>query len=109
AVSARSRPTWPARGPSCSTSRAWRRGRRRARAGGPSPTRCDSQWGSTLGGTVAAALGVLVGLDDRDGNTRGLGWVSDLDVAAARLTVETAVAGEGIAAGPIGWERYRAA
>ena len=61
------------------------------------------------GVTVADALGVLVGLDDRDGNTRGLGWVSDLDVAAARLTVETAVAGEGIAAVAIGRERYRAA
>jgi polynucleotide 5'-hydroxyl-kinase GRC3/NOL9 len=58
---------------------------------------------------VTDALGVLVGLDDPEGNTRGLGWVSALDVDAARLTVETAVPGEGIAAVAIGRERYRAA
>ena len=58
---------------------------------------------------VIDVLGTLVGLDDRDGATRGLGWVSAVDVGKARLTVETTVAGEAIAAIAIGRERYRAA
>jgi polynucleotide 5'-hydroxyl-kinase GRC3/NOL9 len=58
---------------------------------------------------VMDALGALVGLEDREGRTRGLGWVSALDVPGARLTVQTAVDGEGIAAVAIGRERYRAA
>ena len=58
---------------------------------------------------VIDVLGALVGLDADDGRTRGLGWVSGVDVAKARLTVETAVGGEGIAAVAIGRERYRAA
>ena len=58
---------------------------------------------------VVEVLGALVGLDDRDGRTRGLGWVSALDADKARLTVETAVDGEGIAAVAIGRERYRVA
>jgi len=53
--------------------------------------------------------GVLVGLDDRDGRTRGLGWVRAADARKARLTIETAVDGEAIAAVAIGRERYRAA
>jgi len=53
--------------------------------------------------------GVLVGLDDREGRTRGLGWVRAVDVGKARLTIETAVDGDAIAAVAIGRERYRAA
>lgn len=63
----------------------------------------------TRGLAVVALLGALVGLDDRAGRTRGLGWVSAVDLAQARLTVETAVNGEGIAAVAIGRERYRVA
>lgn len=59
--------------------------------------------------SVVDALGVLVGLDDREGRTRGLGWVSALDADRARLTVETAVERAAIAAVTIGRERYRAA
>ena len=58
---------------------------------------------------VVDALGALVGLEDGEGHTRGLGWVSALDVPAARLTVQTAVDGEGIAVVAIGRERYQAA
>ena len=58
---------------------------------------------------VIDVLGALVGLDADDGRTRGLGWVSALDVGKARLTVETAVGGDQIAAVAIGRERYRAA
>ena len=57
---------------------------------------------------VVEALGALVGLET-DGRTRGLGWVSALDVGKARLTVETAVDAEGISAVAIGRERYQAA
>jgi polynucleotide 5'-kinase involved in rRNA processing len=64
---------------------------------------------STRGLAVVEVLGALVGLDDREGRTRGLGWVSALDVGKARLTVETAVESEGIAAVAIGRERYRVA
>jgi len=63
----------------------------------------------TRGLAVIALLGTLVGLDDRAGRTRGLGWVSAVDPAKARLMVETAVDGEGIAAVAIGRERYRVA
>lgn len=49
--------------------------------------------------------GTLVALDDGEGRTRGLGWVRALDRVAARLTVETAVPGETIAAVVIGSER----
>jgi polynucleotide 5'-hydroxyl-kinase GRC3/NOL9 len=58
---------------------------------------------------VIDVLGALVGLEAADGRTRGLGWVSALDVAKARVTVETAVEADGIAAIAIGRERYRAA
>ena len=58
---------------------------------------------------VIDAAGALVGLDDREGQTRGLGWISAVDVTKARLTVETAVDGAAIAAVAIGRERYRAA
>ena len=64
---------------------------------------------ATRGLAVIELLGTLVGLDDRDGRTRGLGWVSALDPGKARLTVETAVAGKGIAAVATGRERYRVA
>lgn len=64
---------------------------------------------ATRGLAVVELLGALVGLDDPDGRTRGLGWVSALDAGKARLTVETAVNVEGIAAVAIGRERYRAA
>ncbi|HEX9822204.1 MAG TPA: Clp1/GlmU family protein [Methylomirabilota bacterium] len=55
------------------------------------------------------AAGALVGLDARDGRTLGLGWISAVDVGQARLTVETRVHGEEIAAVAIGRQRYRAA
>jgi polynucleotide 5'-hydroxyl-kinase GRC3/NOL9 len=58
---------------------------------------------------VIDIAGVLVGLDDHDGRTRGLGWIRAIDARKARLTVETAVDGEAIAAVAIGRERYRAA
>jgi polynucleotide 5'-hydroxyl-kinase GRC3/NOL9 len=58
---------------------------------------------------VVAVEGVLVGLEDREGRTRGLGWVRSVDAGKARLTIETAVDGEAIAAVAIGRERYRAA
>jgi polynucleotide 5'-hydroxyl-kinase GRC3/NOL9 len=58
---------------------------------------------------VIEVEGTLVGLDARDGCTLGLGWVHALDAAAARLTVETGVAEDRIAAVAIGRERYRAA
>jgi polynucleotide 5'-hydroxyl-kinase GRC3/NOL9 len=64
---------------------------------------------NTRGLAVVEVLGALVGLDDREGRTRGLGWVSALDVGKARLTVETAVEAEGIAAVAIGRERYKVA
>lgn len=63
----------------------------------------------TRGLAVIALFGTLVGLDDRAGRTRGLGWISAVDPAKARLMVETAVDGEGIAAVAIGRERYRVA
>jgi polynucleotide 5'-hydroxyl-kinase GRC3/NOL9 len=53
--------------------------------------------------------GVLVGLDDHAGRTRVLGWVRAVDARKARLTIETAVDGETIAAVTIGRERYPAA
>ena len=58
---------------------------------------------------VIDVTGALVGLDDRQGRTRGLGWISAVDVTTARVTVETAVDGAAIAAVAIGRERYRAA
>ncbi len=64
---------------------------------------------ATRGLAVVELLGALVGLDDADGRTRGLGWVRALDTGKGRLTVETAVDGEGIAAVAIGRERYRVA
>src|SRR5262249_62379471 len=64
---------------------------------------------SARGLAVVEVIGTLVGLDDRAGRTRGLGWVSGLDVGSGRLTVQTAVDGEGIAAVAIGREHYRVA
>jgi polynucleotide 5'-hydroxyl-kinase GRC3/NOL9 len=58
---------------------------------------------------VAEVAGVLVGLDGHDGCTLGLGWVSAVDVTAARLTVATNVEAGKIAALSIGRERYGAA
>jgi polynucleotide 5'-hydroxyl-kinase GRC3/NOL9 len=63
----------------------------------------------TRGLAVIEVDGVLVGLDDAQGRTRGLGWVSAVDAAKARLTVETTVDADAIAAVAIGRERYRAA
>lgn len=59
--------------------------------------------------TAIEAEGALVGLDALDGRTLGLGWISAVNVAQARLTIETSVEGEKIAAVAIGRERYRAA
>jgi polynucleotide 5'-hydroxyl-kinase GRC3/NOL9 len=59
--------------------------------------------------TVVDVDGALVGLDDADGRTLGLGWVTALDVAKARLTVDTCIDGRAIAAVAIGRESYRAA
>jgi polynucleotide 5'-hydroxyl-kinase GRC3/NOL9 len=59
--------------------------------------------------TVREAAGALVGLDDREGRTLGLGWIRAIDLAGARLTVETRVDGSHVAAVTIGRERYRAA
>jgi polynucleotide 5'-hydroxyl-kinase GRC3/NOL9 len=58
---------------------------------------------------VIGTAGALVGLDAGDGHTLGLGWISAVDVAKARLTVETGVDAARIAAVAIGRERYRAA
>jgi len=58
---------------------------------------------------VNEAAGALVALDGRDGGTLGLGWVSAIDAAGARLTVQTRVEEGRIAAVAIGGERYRAA
>jgi len=58
---------------------------------------------------VVDILGTLVGLEAADGRTCGLGWVSAVDVRKARVTVETAVDTNDIAALAIGRERYRAA
>jgi polynucleotide 5'-hydroxyl-kinase GRC3/NOL9 len=57
--------------------------------------------------TVTEAEGVLVGLDGHDGCTLGLGWVSAVDATRSRLTVETRVGADAIAAVAIGGERYR--
>jgi polynucleotide 5'-hydroxyl-kinase GRC3/NOL9 len=57
--------------------------------------------------TVAEAEGVLVGLESEDGRTLGLGWVSALDLARARVTVHTRVVAERIAAVAFGRERCR--
>jgi polynucleotide 5'-hydroxyl-kinase GRC3/NOL9 len=59
--------------------------------------------------SVIDVEGVLVGLEDRQGRTRGLGWVRAVDAVRARLTIDTAVDGEAIAAVAIGRERYQAA
>ena len=59
--------------------------------------------------TVIDAAGALVGLDDADGRTLGLGWISAIDTAKGRVTVETRVDGATIAGIVIGRERYRAA
>ena len=64
---------------------------------------------STAGLTVIDAAGALVGLDDADGRTLGLGWISAIDTAKGRVTVETRVDGATIAGIVIGRERYRAA
>ena len=53
--------------------------------------------------------GVLVGLDDAQGHTRGLGWVQAVDLAKASLVVQTRVDAGAIAALAIGRERYQAA
>lgn len=58
---------------------------------------------------VVEVQGALVGLDDADGRTLGLGWVTAVDLAKARLTVDTRVDGRKIAAVAIGRESYRAA
>jgi polynucleotide 5'-hydroxyl-kinase GRC3/NOL9 len=58
---------------------------------------------------VSEAEGALVGLDGGDGCTLGLGWVRAIDTANGRLTVQTRVAPDRIAAVAIGRERYRAA
>jgi polynucleotide 5'-hydroxyl-kinase GRC3/NOL9 len=59
------------------------------------------------GPAVTEATGALVGLEDGEGRTLGLGWISAVDVTGARLTVETAVDGGRVAAVAIGRERYR--
>jgi polynucleotide 5'-hydroxyl-kinase GRC3/NOL9 len=64
---------------------------------------------STRALAVIAVEGALVGLDAEDGRTLGLGWVTALDVATARLTVGTRVEGRSVAAVAIGRESYRAA
>jgi polynucleotide 5'-kinase involved in rRNA processing len=61
------------------------------------------------GMAVIDAAGVLVGLDDPAGRTLGLGWISAIDAAGARVTVQTRVDGARVAAVAIGRERYRAA
>ena len=58
---------------------------------------------------VIDAAGALVGLDDPEGRTLGLGWISAIDAARARVTVETRVDAARVAAVAIGRERYRAA
>jgi polynucleotide 5'-hydroxyl-kinase GRC3/NOL9 len=63
----------------------------------------------TRGLTLSEAAGVLVALDDREGRTLGLGWISAIDLDAARLTVQTRVEGARVAAVVIGRERYRVA
>ena len=73
-------------------------------------TRVAARPAPAAGGlAVIDVLGTLVGLDDHAGHTRGLGWVSALDVETARLTVDTAVDAGGITAVAIGRERYRVA
>jgi polynucleotide 5'-hydroxyl-kinase GRC3/NOL9 len=57
---------------------------------------------------AAPVVGALVALEGSDGRTHGLGWVSAVDPAGARLIVETAVAGDAITAVAIGRERYPA-
>ena len=59
--------------------------------------------------TVIEAEGVLVGLDDGEGDTLGLGWVRAIDAARGRLTVQTRVAPDRITAVAIGRERWDAA
>jgi polynucleotide 5'-kinase involved in rRNA processing len=59
--------------------------------------------------SVLDAAGALVGLDDREGRTLGLGWISAIDTATAQVTVQTRVDASRIAALAIGRERYRAA
>jgi polynucleotide 5'-hydroxyl-kinase GRC3/NOL9 len=95
-----------------------RRGRRRAldaHLAGASPVTLDLARVPARAAPAGRGLAVievhraLVGLDDREGRTRGLGWVSAVDVATARLTVETAVDGARIAAVAVGRERYPAA
>jgi polynucleotide 5'-hydroxyl-kinase GRC3/NOL9 len=58
---------------------------------------------------VVEVVDALVGLDARDGRTLGIGRVRTVDLASARLTVETRVKRARIAAVAIGRERYRAA
>ncbi len=58
---------------------------------------------------VIEVEGALVGLATREGCTLGLGWVRGLDTATMRLTVDTCVDPDRIAAVTIGRERYRAA
>jgi polynucleotide 5'-hydroxyl-kinase GRC3/NOL9 len=64
---------------------------------------------ATRGLAVIEAEGVLVGLDDGEGDTLGLGWVRRIDAARGRLTVQTRVAPDRIAAVAIGRERWDAA
>lgn len=59
------------------------------------------------GPAVTEAEGLLVGLGGHDGCTLGLGWVSAVDTARARLTVATRVEAETITWVAIGRERYR--
>jgi polynucleotide 5'-hydroxyl-kinase GRC3/NOL9 len=61
------------------------------------------------GMSLLDAEGVLVGLEDREGHTLGLGWVRAVDTNGAWLTVETAVEATRIARLVVGAERYRAA
>jgi polynucleotide 5'-hydroxyl-kinase GRC3/NOL9 len=64
---------------------------------------------ATRGLAVITVEGALVGLQARDGDTLGLGWVRALDTVAARLTVQTHVDCRQIASVAIGLEQYRAA
>ncbi len=58
---------------------------------------------------VIEVEGALVGLATSEGCTLGLGWVRGLDTATMRLTVDTCVEPDRIAAVTIGRERYSAA
>jgi polynucleotide 5'-hydroxyl-kinase GRC3/NOL9 len=59
--------------------------------------------------TLADAAGALVALDDREGRTLGLGWITAIDLDAAQLTVQTVVDATQVAGVVIGRERYRIA